>query len=51
MLMKMAENYDNEVDNTVSVLKSIMEPPMIVPLFHPMPQRAYISSGKKERGW
>jgi type IV pilus assembly protein PilC len=32
MLMKIAENYDNEVDNTVSALTSIIEPLMIVAL-------------------
>ena len=30
--MKIAENYDNEVDNTVSALTSILSPLMIVAL-------------------
>jgi type IV pilus assembly protein PilC len=30
MLMKIADNYDDEVDNTVSALTSLLEPVMIV---------------------
>ncbi|MSR65372.1 MAG: type II secretion system F family protein [Verrucomicrobiae bacterium] len=40
MLMKIAENYDNEVDNTVSALTSIIEPlvigTIVIALFLPL---------------